>query len=342
MTKVAIVILNWNGLKHLRTYLPSVTHYSQGERIRVIVADNGSTDESLEFIASNYPEIEIIRLDHNYGFAEGYNQALNNIDAEYFVLLNSDVEVTEGWLTPMIELLDNDQTIAACQPKILSWARKNQFEHAGAAGGFIDKYGYPLCRGRVLDEMETDHGQYDNKAEVFWATGACMMIRASLYKEFGGFDKDFWAHMEEIDLCWRLKNRGYKIYFTPNSIVYHLGGGSLPYNSPHKVYLNFRNNLFMLFKNLPSRHFYRCIVFRMILDGLAGINFLLEMKWRFLKEVLHAHLDFYRALPVLKEKRSALEQKRTQQDHPQILQHSMVRYFFLHKKRKFSDIVTLS
>ncbi|MDO9615173.1 MAG: glycosyltransferase family 2 protein, partial [Bacteroidota bacterium] len=268
-TKIAIVILNWNGAKLLQQFLPSVLEFSKGDSTQIIVADNGSTDESLSIISKEFPEVKVLDLKQNFGFASGYNETLKQIEADYFVILNSDVEVTSRWLESPIKLMEADKKIAAVQPKILSYNHKAHFEYAGAAGGFIDKFGYPFCRGRIFDEIEADEGQYDNTVDIFWATGACMFIRSDLFRAVGGFDADFWAHMEEIDLCWRLKNRGFRVVYTPESTVYHLGGGSLSYDNPKKLYLNFRNNLWLLYKNLPSNQLFYILFIRMMLDGVA-------------------------------------------------------------------------
>ena len=246
MTKTAVVILNWNGKKFLEQFLPYVIKHSSSDA-EVIVADNASNDDSVEFLKNNYPEIQIINNNENGGFSKGYNEALSKIDAEYYVLLNSDIEVTENWIKPIIDLMDSDKSIAVCQPKLRSYHQKEMFEYAGAAGGFIDKYGYPFCRGRIFNSIEVDNGQYDDTCEVFWATGAAMFVRAELYHKFGGLDNDFFAHMEEIDFCWRLKNEGYKIMYCADSVVYHVGGGTLPKNSSRKTFLNFRNNFNLLY-----------------------------------------------------------------------------------------------
>jgi GT2 family glycosyltransferase len=269
--QIAVVILNWNGEKLFDTFLPSVLQNSATENIEIIVADNASSDHSVEHIRKNYPSVKIISLESNYGFAEGYNQTLKKLKADYFVLLNSDVKVTPNWIESCIAIFEADKTIAAVQPKILSYNEPENFEYAGAGGGFIDKFGYPFCRGRILNRIERDSGQYNHKSPIFWASGACMFVRAEAFKTAGGFDGDFWAHMEEIDLCWRMKSRGYKIVYQPESVVYHLGGGTLSYGSPRKIYLNFRNNLFMLFKNLPKHQFKRIFLARMILDGVLSL-----------------------------------------------------------------------
>ena len=251
MDKTAVVILNWNGVEMLTRFLPQVIDYSRDDAV-VYVADNASTDNSLEVLRKHFPEVHLVVLDKNWGFAEGYNRALEQIEAEYYVLLNSDVEVSHHWLTPMIEFMDNHPDVAACQPKLLSEKSRDSFEYAGASGGFIDCYGYPFCRGRMFDTVETDNGQYDYATEILWATGACMVVRASDFKEAGGFDARFFAHSEEIDLCWRMSLMGKKIYCIPDSFVYHIGGATLPKNNPMKTYLNFRNNLTMLYKNLSG------------------------------------------------------------------------------------------
>ena len=251
MTKTAVVILNWNGIEFLKKFLGDVVKHTNLTDSKIIIADNNSNDRSVEWIESKFNNIEIIKLNRNYGFAGGYKIALQKVEASYFVLLNSDIEVTEGWLTPLENFMEQNIDVAACQPKILSYNNKDTFEYAGAAGGFIDKFGYPFCRGRMFDSVEKDTGQYDSCTDIFWASGACIMIRSDAYFRCMGLDQDFFAHMEEIDLCWRFHNAGYRVSFVPDSIVYHVGGGTLPYNSQKKIYLNYRNNLYMLYKNLP-------------------------------------------------------------------------------------------
>lgn len=270
MDKVAIVILNWNGEKMLKEYLPSVLEYSLEDGGVVYVADNASTDGSILMLREHFPQVHIIQLEKNWGFAEGYNKALEQIDAELFVLLNSDVEVTHHWLIPLLEFMDNHSEVAFCQPKLLSEQDKNAFEYAGAAGGYLDKYGYPFCRGRIFDTVEDDNGQYDYPAEVLWATGACLMIRAVDYWKAGGLDGRFFAHNEEIDLCWRLYQTGRKIFCFPQSTVYHVGGGTLPKGNPRKTFLNFRNNLTMLWKNLPEEDLRPVMLWRWLLDYVAA------------------------------------------------------------------------
>ena len=335
--KIAIVILNWNGAKLLRQFLPSVIEFSKGDFSEVIVADNGSTDESVLILKERFPEVKILDLKQNFGFARGYNEALKQIQADYFVILNSDVEVTPGWLESPISLMEANSSVAAVQPKILSFHQKTHFEYAGAAGGFIDQFGYPFCRGRIFNEVEADHGQYDDLTDIFWATGACMFVRATSFKESGGFDADFWAHMEEIDLCWRLKNRGYRIIYTPESKVYHVGGGTLSYDNPQKLFLNFRNNLWLLYKNLPSNQLLPVLISRMILDSVAAFKLMAEFNFNGIKSVLKAHSHFYRSLPVLNQKRKAMGKIRFPEPKEK-LHASIVWQFYFRKRNKFSEI----
>lgn len=292
--KIAVVILNWNGRKMLERYLSNVLTYSQ-EDATVVVADNASTDDSVEWLRQHHPDVPLIVLEKNWGFADGYNQALAHIEAEYYVLLNSDVEVTHHWLTPLVEFMDSHADVAACQPKLLAVHDHDSFEYAGACGGFIDHYGYPFCRGRIFDTVEQDNGQYDTAAEVLWATGACLMVRSNDYWEVGGLDGRFFAHNEEIDLCWRLRQRGRKVYCLPDSQVYHVGGGTLPKSNPHKTYLNFRNNLTMLYKNLPDNEWHKVSRMRLVLDYVAALKMLLlEHNVGEFKAVLRARRDFHR------------------------------------------------
>jgi len=336
--KLSIVILNWNGSHHLKRFLPSVVRYSNYDWAEIVVADNHSDDESCEVIKQEFPGVKLLVLDRNYGFAEGYNRALKDNDAEYIMLLNSDVAVTENWLEPMIQMMDSNPFIAACQPKIMQLDQPEKFEYAGASGGFIDHYGYPFCRGRMVNVQEHDFGQYDSPISVFWASGAAMLVRGKLWHESGGFDVDFWAHMEEIDLCWRMKNQGYKIVVCPQSIVFHLGGGSLSYGSPQKIYLNFRNNLFLLYKNLPKGKFYKTLIIRMILDGVAAFQFLFTGQFIAFTKVLGAHRDFYKSLGKLRNKRNDLIAKSVKTNHPEIYNGSIIFDFFIARKRKFSSL----
>jgi GT2 family glycosyltransferase len=338
MAKVAIVILNWNGKHYLEKYLPSVTNFSVGEGIELWIADNGSTDDSLVFLKNNYPQIKILAFETNYGFTGGYNKALAYIQAEYYVLLNSDIEVTENWIEPIITYMDTHLKVAAAMPKIRSYHEKNMFEYAGAAGGFIDKLGFPFCRGRILSEIEEDLGQYDDANEVFWATGACMFVRAKLYQELGGLDEDFFAHMEEIDLCWRFKNNGFKIMYLPQSLVYHVGGGTLPNNNPRKLFYNYRNNLFLLYKNIPSGSFRWILFFRLIVDGASAVMYLLQGKFSFFLAVPKAHFAFYKSLGKFRIKRKEIKKHRMLIKHPQIFQQSIIFSYFVRKTRKFSQL----
>lgn len=292
---LAIVILNYNGVKYLRKFLPSVVRYSSGHRI--IVADNASDDNSVPMLMEEFPGVEIILLKENYGFAGGYNEALKNLRSTYFVLLNSDVEVTGGWLDPMVGLLENFPEIAACQPKILSWHQPEYFEYAGAAGGYLDTLGYPFCRGRIFDTLEKDHGQYNSAVPVFWASGACMLIRAEVFKQEGGFDRHFFAHMEEIDLCWRIHQSGYKVYACPESVVYHVGGGTLAQGNPRKTFLNFRNSLWMLYKNTSFSGLLWKLPLRFMLDMAAAANYLLKGQPLNAKAVLESQYAFWRFRP---------------------------------------------
>ena len=306
--KIAVVVLNWNGKSWLEKFLPTLVNHSK--EATVFVADNASTDGSASFVKDNFATVKVIVNTKNGGYAKGYNDALKQIDAEYFVLINSDIEVTDGWLSPIISLMDSDKQIASCQPKILDYNSKTKFEYAGASGGFIDNLGYPFCRGRIFDFLEEDKGQYNDAIEVFWATGACLFVRAEHYNEVDGLDEDFFAHQEEIDLCWRLKNKGFKVMVEPKSVVYHVGGGTLNAGSPFKTHLNFRNNLFMLFKNLPTSSLFTTIPMRLVLDGVAALTFLNKEKG--LEHVLaiaKAHFSFYFAIPSLIAKRQKISQK---------------------------------
>lgn len=291
MKKIAIVILNWNGKALLEKYLPSVVNFSK--EAHLYLADNNSTDDSIDFVKNQFPEITIIKNNENLGYAAGYNLALKSVEEPNWCLLNSDVEVTENWLKPVVELFDNEDETAIIQPKILDYKNKEFFEYAGAGGGFIDKYGFPYCRGRVFETLEKDKHQYDNIQEVFWASGACFFIRKEIFEKLNGFDEDFFAHQEEIDLCWRAFNQNYKVKYCGQSTVYHLGGGTLQYNNPKKNYLNFRNSLFMLFKNLPTNQLFSTLFIRMLFDALAGIYLLKQFNFNGLISILKAHYSFY-------------------------------------------------
>lgn len=336
--KVAIVILNWNGKNFLKQFLPSILKYSSAPWVRIIIADNYSSDDSVAFIQSNYPEIEIITFDKNHGYARGYAIALPQIQADYYILLNSDVEVTENWLNPLIGLMDNDPNIAAVMPKIKSFHRKDYFEYAGAGGGFIDKYGYPFCQGRILTSIEKDEGQYDKTREIFWASGACMVLRSDAYSRTGGLDGDFFAHMEEIDLCWRLKRLGYSIYYCPDSIIYHVGGGTLPNDNPRKLYYNYRNSLFLLFKNIDRKGFFTILFPRMVLDVLSATAYLLQGKILFFIAVIRAHIRYYFSLRMLVHKRKIYNRIIAKTKVNQIFPGSIVFSFFVQRKKVFSDL----
>lgn len=333
LPKVAVVILNWNGKKFLEKFLPAVVKHSL-DTSEVIVADNASSDDSVDFLKTNFPDVRIIQNSSNGGFAKGYNDALAQVESDYYVLLNSDIEVTENWITPIIELMESDKNIAACQPKILSYHEPEKFEYAGAGGGFIDKYGYPFCRGRLFQTIEKDTGQFDDTIEIFWASGACMFVRAELFHKSGGFDNDFFAHMEEIDLCWRLKNNGYKIMYCPASVVYHVGGGTLPKSSSRKTYFNFRNNSLLLYKNLPSNRLAKVFIARLFLDGIAGFKFFLEGGFKDLLAVFRARLSLSKNFIKTRNKRKKLKQNQVSE----IYNSNIAVDYFIKRKKHFSDL----
>ncbi len=333
--KVAVVILGWNGKKYLEQFLPSVVQFTSQNLCEIIVADNCSTDGSVEFVKANYPNIRIIQNTRNGGYAGGYNDALKQIDSKYFVLLNQDVEVTENWVEKVIDVMETDENIAAAQPKLLAFHDREYFEYAGGAGGFLDYMSYAFCRGRIFETMEKDEGQYDDVKEIFWASGACLFIRSALYKSAGGLDEDFFAHQEEIDLCWRINSMNYKIVCVPQAVVYHVGGGSLPYGNTRKTYLNFRNNLMMMFKNSPAGTILFKIFIRMILDGLAAVNSVVKTKgFAELNAILKAHFAFYVSIPSLLEKRKAIKHKSS----AKLFNKSIVWAYFVQRKRKFSEL----
>lgn len=291
MKKTAIVILNWNGKKLLEEFLPSVVRFSS--EATIYVADNASSDDSVAFIKNTYPSVKIIQNTDNFGFAKGYNQALRFVEEEYYALVNSDIEVTENWLTPVIDLFDSEPETAIIQPKILDYKNKQMFEYAGAGGGFIDKYGFPFCRGRIFQTLEKDKGQYNDTIDIFWASGACFFIRKEIYRNLDGFDEDFFAHQEEIDLCWRAFNQNLKVKYCGKSTVYHVGGATLKDSNPHKTFLNFRNSLWMMLKNLPKNKLFPVLFLRLAQDGLAGVKFMTEGKFSHLWAILKAHFYFY-------------------------------------------------
>lgn len=334
MDKIAVVILNWNGVKLLEQFLPSVIRFSEGAQI--YVADNASTDHSIDFVKNNFPSIKIVQNNGNHGFAKGYNDALQHIDAEIYALVNSDIEVTENWLTPILETFENEKLTAIIQPKILDYKNKEYFEYAGAAGGFIDKYGFPFCRGRIFDTIEKDNGQYDDNCELFWASGACFFIRSEVYHELGGFDETFFAHQEEIDLCWRAANEGHVIKYVFSSTVYHVGGATLQQGNPRKTFLNFRNSLLMLVKNLPKKRLFFVIFFRMVLDGIAGIRFLTQGKFGHTYAILKAHFSFYCiSLKYLKKRKDFQIQE-------YYMVKSIVYLYYLKKLQVFKEIFNIN
>lgn len=336
--KTAVIILNWNGKKLLETFLPIVITSSDLENSTVILADNGSTDDSVSFLKKNYPQIPLILFEKNYGFAEGYNKAIEQVDCEYVVLLNSDVKTTDGWLSTLINYMDSHPETACVQPKILSYDNPECFEYAGASGGFIDKYGYPFCRGRLLNHVEKDNGQYDNTIPVFWATGACLCIRRKVYLEVGGLDAGFFAHMEEIDLCWRLNSRGLQIECVPTSVVYHVGGASLNKENPQKTYLNFRNNLLMLYKNVPKNGIKKIMFIRNLLDLLAMIHFVFFGKWKNAIAVLRALRDFQKMKKDYRDLRKDNLSKTTVLKSPYQLNGSFLWHFYIKGEKTFKEI----
>ena len=330
----AVVVLNWNGINWLKKFLPILIEKSKDANI--YIADNASTDNSVDYVNNNFPNVKVLKNFSNEGYAKGYNDALETLKEEFFVLINSDIEVTDNWIKPIINLMEANSDIAACQPKILSFHDRNKFEYAGACGGFIDTLGYPFCRGRIFSDLEDDNNQYNDITEVFWASGACLFVRAKHFKEVNGFDNDFFAHQEEIDLCWRLKNKGYKIMVNPNSTVFHVGAGTLKTSSPFKTYLNFRNNLFMLYKNLSVLKLIITILFRLPLDGIAALSFAKkENGLGHVFSILRAHLVFYVSIPLLSLKRKKIDQKKNLSGQKKFS--ILFKYYFLGIK-KFSDL----
>ena len=337
MIRTAVVILNWNGKKILEQFLPGVVKNTLAPDTSVIVADNGSEDDSAKWVAENHPEVKVIRLDSNYGYAGGYNRALKEIEAEYYILLNSDVEVEPAWAEKLITFMEMHPDVGACQPRIRSYYNRDSFEYAGAAGGYIDRLGYPFCRGRIFDTIENDNGQYDDVREVFWASGSCMVVRGAAFDQCDGFDESFFLHMEEIDLCWRMQNAGYTISYFPHSVVWHVGGGTLGYGSPSKIYYNFRNSLIMLAKNLPAKHLRRTIFIRQVLDSLAVVMLLFREGRAAATAVLRAHRDFRR-------QKTAIRTFRTLTPNPGIFtpHTTMNRYllyeYYIRKRKTFTEL----
>lgn len=331
--KIALVILNWNGENLLEKFLPSIVEFSSIPNVSIWVADNASTDNSIQFLKENYPIINIVQNATNGGYAKGYNEALKRIEADVYGLINSDIEVTKNWLNPIISSFKNDSETAIIQPKILDFKNKSKFEYAGAAGGFVDKFGYPYCRGRIFNELEEDLNQYNQNSEIFWASGACFFIKSKVFHQLNGFDEDYFAHQEEIDLCWRAQNQHFKITYNGNSTVYHVGGATLKEANPRKTFLNFRNSLSTLVKNVPSSKLLLVIFVRLILDGVAGIKFLFELRPIHTWAILKAHFSFYYYLPKMLKKRSNHLKKMNYFNIK-----SIVWAHFIQKKKKFSEL----
>lgn len=334
MSTTAVVILNYNGRNFLETFLPSLIKYGEGTNI--VVADNASTDDSVDWLNQHYPDLDLVILKENYGFARGYNEALKQVSTDYYILINSDVEVTANWWQPLVTFLDDHPDYAACQPKVNAYHQKDHFEYAGAAGGFIDSLGYPYCRGRIFDVLEPDLGQYDDNKDIFWSTGACMIIRAELYHQFGGFDPDFFAHMEEVDLCWRLRNANWSIVCIPESKVYHVGGGTLDKTNPRKTYLNFRNSLAVITKNLPWHALLWKLPLRIALDLLAAVVFWKTNSFDHFKAVINAIVDYLKNFRIHLKKRKALRQWR--HIPAQTSRTAIIYDFFIRGRKKFSDL----
>ena len=340
--KVSVVILNWNGRKMLEKYLPSVVQFTTIPDVEIVVADNGSTDDSLHYLSEQFPSVRQVKLPQNYGFAEGYNRALSQIDAQYFVLLNSDVAVSDGWLDPLCKYMDEHLDVVACQPKIRSAVRPNYFEHAGAAGGYIDAYAYPFCRGRIFSEVEKDEGQYDTIEDIFWASGACLMVRANEYFSAGGLDGTFFAHMEEIDLCWRLRSRGKRIVCHSGSVIYHYGGGTLNVDSPRKTYLNFRNNLLMIYKNQTEEKLYSTLFVRFFMDALAAIMFLIKFDFANFRAVLKAVVEFYKIRKNYTQQRFENLSKTINKTIKEHKDFSIVWSFYVRRKKRYNQLYRLN
>ncbi|MBU3013010.1 glycosyltransferase family 2 protein [Polaribacter vadi] len=330
--KTAIVILNWNGQKLLKQFLPSIVNFSANEA-EIYVADNASTDISISFIKANFPSVKIIKNAVNGGYAKGYNDALQNINADIYCLINSDVEVTKNWLSPILDVFKSDEKTAIIQPKILDYKDKSKFEYAGAGGGFIDLYGYPYCRGRVFNHLETNENQFNDISEIFWASGACLFIRSTIYHKIGGFDEDYFAHQEEIDLCWRTQNIGYKVKYVGTSTIFHVGGATLQETNPHKTYLNFRNSLLNVVKNVPKKWFLFVVFSRLVLDGIAGVKFIFELRPIHTWAILKAHFSFYRNFFKFLKKRKRLQKKQDYNLHT-----SIVWQYFVLGRKEFKNL----
>ena len=343
MKKVSVIILNYNGQKHLETYLPSVIKNTPLHIADIVVADNASTDNSMAWLTETYPAIKQIQLKKNYGYAEGYNVSIGRVETPYVILLNSDVEVTTNWIQPMLNYMEEHQQVIAVQPKILQFDNKTKFEDAGGAGGFLDKFAYPFCRGRIFSTLEEDHGQYNDVRQIFWASGACMMVRRVDFIDYGGFDKNFFAHQEEIDFCWRVNSRGRTIYYIPNSVVYHLGGGTLSQSNPNKTYYNFRNNLLMIYKNLNTARLIPLAIIRLFLDYLAAFVYLLSFKPRLTLAVMRARIDFYKYKKKVKKERKENLIKTIRYTIPKVVYNGsiLISYYFCRKK-KFTQLSSLN
>jgi len=341
MTKksISVIILNWNTKNLLEKFVPVVLKHSSLPNVEIVVADNGSTDDSLDWIKQNFPQIKIIAFDQNYGFSEGYNRAIALVDTEFSVILNSDCAPAERWLEPLLEIMTDQPDVAAVVPKIKDFNNQKMFEYAGAAGGFIDRFGYAFCRGRIFDVLEEDNGQYDTERKIFWGSGAALMVNNEIFNQSGGFDKDFFAHMEEIDWCWRVKNMGYDIMFTPKSEVFHVGGGTLPYNDYKKSFFNFRNNLFLLVKNRHGFNGWLILIFRIILDYVAVLKYLFTGKFSLFKSIISAHWDFIKKLPLFVKKRKQLNWSiKKCINHSETYKRSIVYDFFIMKKKIFNEL----
>jgi GT2 family glycosyltransferase len=332
----AVVILNYNGLQHLQNFVPQLVQNS-APSTQLIIADNASADGSKEYIEANFPQITWLQLSENFGFAGGYNQALKQVKADVYILLNNDVAVTPNWDNNLLTLFSN-KNITACQPKVLAYLKPGSFEYAGAAGGFIDFLGYPFCKGRIFDTLETDQNQYNQNQQIFWATGACLAIKSEAFHKVGGFDQSFFAHMEEIDLCWRLQQNGGEIWYNAQSTVYHVGGGTLDKTNPFKTYLNFRNSLFMLYKNIAGAKVYPILFVRMALDGVAALQFLLKGNWPNFKAIFNSHMSFYGQLPQLRKQRTVIQQTKTLERIETIYPKSIVWAYFVKAKKNFTEL----
>lgn len=332
--KIAIVILNWNGKELLKKFIPSIIKHSDSNYATIYIADNASTDDSISFIKDNFPIVKIIQNSENAGFAKGYNLALKNIDATYYALVNSDIEVSKNWLQPVISRFENEPSTAIIQPKILDFKNKEKFEYAGAAGGFIDKYGFAYCKGRIFNTVEKDVGQYNENTEIFWASGACFFIRSEIFHELKGFDERYFAHFEEIDLCWRVQNLNHKIEYLSESVVYHVGGATLNASNPKKTFLNFRNNLFTLLKNLPRKTIFPTLLFRLTLDGIAGIVYLFQLKPLHTLAIIKAHFSFYRFLPENIKLRKTQKHKKENYYATK----NIVWSYYKQQKKRYSDL----